>query len=67
MAEALELLDEQLECGVCLDQYTNPKTLQCHHSFCLKCIELLPMKKQVKYIRECIINFYKKLLIKLVG
>ena len=60
MAEALELLDEQLECGVCLDQYTNPKTLQCHHSFCLKCIELLPIEKQVRIvrcIRGCIINF----------
>ena len=44
---ALEGLDEQLTCNVCLDQYTNPKTLQCHHSFCLKCIEKLPQEPQV--------------------
>ena len=41
-------IDHQLTCGVCLDQYTNPKTLPCHHSFCLKCIELLPVETKVK-------------------
>ena len=44
---ALKELDEHLTCSVCLDQYTNPKTLQCHHSFCLKCIEKLPQEPQV--------------------
>ena len=34
--------DDQLTCNVCLDQYTNPKTLPCHHSFCLECIQPLP-------------------------
>ena len=42
-----EELDEQLTCNVCLDQYTNPKTLLCLHSFCLKCIEKLPQEPQV--------------------
>ena len=45
---ALEELDEQLTCNVCLDQYTNPKTLPCLHSFCLKCIEKLPQEPQVQ-------------------
>ena len=40
-------LDEQLTCSVCLDKYTNPKTLPCHHSFCLDCIERLPQQLQV--------------------
>ena len=44
---ALKELDEQLTCNVCLDQYTNPKTLPCLHSFCLKCIEKLPQEPQV--------------------
>ena len=44
---ALKELDEQLICSVCLDQYTNPKTLQCHHSYCLKCIENLPQEHKV--------------------
>ena len=43
-----EVLDEQLTCNVCLDQYTNPKTLPCLHSFCLKCIEKLPQEPQVQ-------------------
>ena len=46
---ALKELDEQLICSVCLDQYTNPKTLQCHHSFCLKCIKELPQEQQVRH------------------
>ena len=37
-----EQFDDQLTCNVCLDQYTNPKTLPCHHSFCLECIQPLP-------------------------
>ena len=44
---ALKELDEQLTCNVCLDQYSNPKTLPCLHSFCLKCIEKLPQEPQV--------------------
>ena len=38
-----EQFDDQLTCNVCLDQYTNPKTLPCLHSFCLKCIQPLPI------------------------
>ena len=42
------VLDEQLTCNVCLDQYTNPKTLPCLHSFCLNYIENLPQEPQVQ-------------------
>ena len=42
----LEKLQEQLTCVVCLDLYTNPKTLPCLHSFCLQCIERLPLDPQ---------------------
>ena len=45
---ALKELHEQLTCNVCLDQYTNPKTLPCLHSFCLECIEKLPQEPQVQ-------------------
>ena len=44
-------LDDQLTCSVCLEQYTNPKVLPCHHSFCLKCIEPIPAEIKVSEIR----------------
>ncbi|XP_011406387.1 PREDICTED: RING finger protein nhl-1-like [Amphimedon queenslandica] len=38
-------LEERLTCPVCLDYFTNPKILPCHHSFCQHCLEGLPLDK----------------------
>ena len=39
MAElALKKLEEQLRCSICLQTYTDPKQLQCHHVFCQQCL-----------------------------
>ncbi len=39
MAEkVIEKLDRQLNCSICLDTYTDPKLLQCFHTYCTKCL-----------------------------
>ena len=60
LSEFQQQFDDQLKCSVCLDQYTNPKT-PCLHSFCLKCIEPLPVEIKVttdtrKFYNGCVTN-----------
>ena len=45
---ALKKLEQQLTCAVCFDIYSNPKSLPCHHSFCLHCLEGLSVNPQGK-------------------
>ena len=52
--EAVSKLDAQLTCAVCLDRYVDPRVLTCHHSFCKKCIGLIPqVREQGKLMIKC--------------
>ena len=47
-SDALKRLEVQLTCAICHDDYTDPKTLHCLHSFCHQCLEGLPLDLQGK-------------------
>ena len=44
--EALKRLEEQLNCSICLDTFTDPKLLQCFHVFCQQCLVPLGVQDQ---------------------
>ena len=47
MAEqALKRLEEQLNCSICLDTFTDPKLLKCFHVYCQQCLVPLGVRDQ---------------------
>ena len=47
MAEkVLQEVEEELNCSICLDTYTDPKLLQCFHVYCRKCLAKLVVRDQ---------------------
>ena len=42
-SKANQKLEDQLTCPVCLDQFTDPRTLPCLHSFCIQCLKRLSL------------------------
>ena len=47
MAEQVfKQLEEQLNCSICLDTYTDPKLLQCFHVYCQQCLVPLVDRNQ---------------------
>ncbi len=44
--EALQKVEDQLNCSICLDTYTDPKLLQCFHVYCQKCLVKLVIRDQ---------------------
>ena len=55
MAEkTLKKVEEELNCSICLDTYSDPKLLQCLHAFCRKClVPLLVRDQQGQLILTC--------------
>ena len=47
MAEkVIQEVEEELNCSICLDTYTDPKLLQCYHVYCRKCLVKLVVRDQ---------------------
>ena len=44
--QALGKLADQLTCAICLEDYKEPKLLQCFHVYCKQCLELLVQREQ---------------------
>ncbi len=42
--EGLKLLEDQLTCPICLNTFTSPRILPCFHSFCLDCLNGIPLE-----------------------
>ncbi len=42
--EFAKRLEEQVNCAICLDTYTDPRLLQCFHVYCTRCLIKLAVK-----------------------
>ena len=42
----VDRIREELICAVCLDILSEPKVLQCAHSFCRECLEKIVARRQ---------------------
>ena len=44
--EVIKKLEDQLNCAICLETYTDPKELQCFHVYCRQCLVKLVVRDQ---------------------
>ncbi len=54
MAEkVIKKLDEHINCSICFDTYTDPKLLQCFHTYCTKCLIPLVRSREGQLTLTC--------------
>ena len=51
--KALQNIQDQVTCGICLEPYTQPKLLKCFHIFCEKCLQSLVHEEQSLTCPHC--------------
>ena len=51
--DALKIFEDQLNCGICLDTYKDPKLLNCFHVFCTQCLQPLVRQTAQKQTLQC--------------
>ena len=51
--QALKKLADQLTCAICLEDYKDPKLLQCFHVYCKDCLERLVLQDQQGLSLRC--------------
>ena len=44
--QAIKKLEDQLTCAICLDEFKDPKMLQCFHVYCKDCLQRLVVQDQ---------------------
>ncbi|XP_071953394.1 tripartite motif-containing protein 2-like [Antedon mediterranea] len=56
--KTIKLLDKRdLECAICLERFTEPKTLECLHSYCLSCLQsLIKTSGKIKCPKCCTVH-----------
>ena len=52
MESLLKNLKEHVTCSICLDTFTDPKTITCLHTFCFECIKKHALISQTTFWRE---------------
>ena len=51
--KAIEKLEDQLTCAICLDDLKDPKLLQCFHVYCKSCLHELVIKDRQGQVSLC--------------
>ena len=52
--DVLSKLEDSVTCSVCMDTYSDPKVLQCHHTFCCRClVKLVGKNEQGQPVISC--------------